>query len=262
MAGPTTLYQTGVHGSRPAASAGCVLYFCTTHSKVYKSDGSAWTDWVTIPTGASVATDTIWDAAGDLAVGSGADTAAKLTLGAAGGAVSRINGAVAWNSGTSFPSAATGDRYWRTDLAMEFYYNGTRWLCTCPHEWSIGTVGGTQALTASGTIQREALPSLQGGSDIWIIAESTRFFVIGGTALGASHKWVGVYTLSANGSSTTPWTVNIDSGASNAWRTETTSVAALMNNGTTYLATTLTWTKTGTPGDLLALPTITYRIVG
>jgi hypothetical protein len=38
------------------------------------------------PTGAaaSVATDTIWDAAGDLAVGSGADTAARLAKGAAG----------------------------------------------------------------------------------------------------------------------------------------------------------------------------------
>jgi hypothetical protein len=35
-----------------------------------------------------------------------------------------------------------------------------------------------------------------------------------------------------------------------------------MNNGTVYLSTTLGWTKTGTPGDLLVLPTITYRIVG
>lgn len=34
--------------------------------------------------GGAVATDTIWDAAGDLAVGSGADTATKLTLGASG----------------------------------------------------------------------------------------------------------------------------------------------------------------------------------
>lgn len=97
MAGPSTLYQTGVHGSRPAASSGCVLYFCTTHSKVYKSDGSAWTDWVTIPTGASVATDTIWDAAGDLAVGTGADTAAKLSIGSTNGmVVQRVSGAVAW----------------------------------------------------------------------------------------------------------------------------------------------------------------------
>ncbi len=38
---------------------------------------------VTTPGGATVATDSIWDAAGDLAVGSGANTAAKLSLGTA-----------------------------------------------------------------------------------------------------------------------------------------------------------------------------------
>src|SRR6187431_1140383 len=42
--------------------------------------------------GGAVATDAIWDAAGDLAVGSGANTAAKLSIGAAGGKVSVING--------------------------------------------------------------------------------------------------------------------------------------------------------------------------
>jgi hypothetical protein len=47
--------------------------------------------------GGSVATDAIWDAAGDLAVGSGANTAAKLSIGATNGmAVQRVSGAVAW----------------------------------------------------------------------------------------------------------------------------------------------------------------------
>lgn len=40
----------------------------------------------------SVATDTIWDAAGDLAVGSGADTASKLSAGATSGHVLTSNG--------------------------------------------------------------------------------------------------------------------------------------------------------------------------
>lgn len=79
----------------------------------------------------TVATDPLWDAAGDLAVGTGADTAGRLAKGAAGGALSMINGAVAWNSGTSMPAnKATGDRYWRTDLGLEFYWDGTRWLST------------------------------------------------------------------------------------------------------------------------------------
>lgn len=79
----------------------------------------------------AVATDAIWDAAGDLAVGSGANTAARLAIGAAGGALAVVNSAVAWNSGTSFPAnKATGDRYWRTDLGLEFYWDGTRWVTT------------------------------------------------------------------------------------------------------------------------------------
>lgn len=97
MAGPLTLYQTGVHGSRPAASSGCVLYSCTTHSLIYKSDGASWTTFITIPTGSGVATDPIFDAAGDLAVGTGADTAAKLAKGSTDGmALQMVSGAVAW----------------------------------------------------------------------------------------------------------------------------------------------------------------------
>lgn len=56
MAGVTTSYQTGVHGSRPAANAGCILYSCTTHGLVYRSDGTTWTTWLTLPSGSSSAT--------------------------------------------------------------------------------------------------------------------------------------------------------------------------------------------------------------
>jgi len=44
MAGPTTVFQTGTHGARPAAGSGCVLYFCTTHNKVYISNATTWAD--------------------------------------------------------------------------------------------------------------------------------------------------------------------------------------------------------------------------
>jgi hypothetical protein len=43
-----------------------------------------------------VATDTIWDAAGDLAVGSGANTASKLTKGSDGDILTMASGAVGW----------------------------------------------------------------------------------------------------------------------------------------------------------------------
>jgi hypothetical protein len=85
MPGVTTAYQSGVHGSRPAATAGCILYACSTHSLIYRSDGTTWTTWMTIGSSTTtVATDAIWDTAGDLAVGTGADTAAKLAAVATG----------------------------------------------------------------------------------------------------------------------------------------------------------------------------------
>ncbi len=206
-------------------------------------------------TGTGVAADTFWDAAGDLAVGSGADTAARLALGAAGGALSRVNGAVAWNSGTSFPTAATGDRYWRTDLGMEFYYDGTRWLSV-----QLGSLVMHSDVTlpqAASFSVRAPYPAWS-GSDIWLVAAQTWFYVVGGTALGASHKWVGV--LNNQPAATTFDTVNIASGASDASRQSSlTAVGALLGSTNFYLL--MQWTKTGTPGTLFALTTLTFRYV-
>lgn len=75
------------HSNRPAASGlpNGTLYVCTTHSKIERVVSGAWVDYATLGgSGGGVGTDTIWDAKGDLAVGTGADTAAKLTVGADG----------------------------------------------------------------------------------------------------------------------------------------------------------------------------------
>jgi hypothetical protein len=54
--------------------------------------------------GGSVATDAIWDAAGDLAVGSGANTAAKLTAGAENTVLAVVSGVPAWVARTALPT--------------------------------------------------------------------------------------------------------------------------------------------------------------
>lgn len=77
---PSILITEGTEPSAPAAGKQRVYIDSTTH-KLKRTDSSG-TD-VTIE-GGSVATDTIFDAKGDLAVGTGADTAAKLTVGANG----------------------------------------------------------------------------------------------------------------------------------------------------------------------------------
>lgn len=52
-------------------------------SQVLTTDGAGVLSWSTVGGSGSVATDAIWDAAGDLAVGSGANTASRLPIGTA-----------------------------------------------------------------------------------------------------------------------------------------------------------------------------------
>src|SRR5262245_20476787 len=132
---PSILITEGTEPSAPAAGKQRLYIDSTTH-KLKRTDSSG-TD-VTIE-GGNVATDTIWDAAGDLAVGSGADTAARLAKGNAGGVLAMGNSAVIWNAATSFPgSKATGDRYFRTDLGDEFFWDGTQWVSTTSYYYPIG----------------------------------------------------------------------------------------------------------------------------
>ena len=50
MAGPTVAFAgPGNHASRPAADSGAVFYRCTEHGKIYRSDGTTWSDWLTDP---------------------------------------------------------------------------------------------------------------------------------------------------------------------------------------------------------------------
>ncbi len=75
----------GLHSARPAANAvpAGTLYYETDTKKIFQSDGSsAWSTWADLSAlGGAVASDTIWDTKGDIAVATGADTASKLAVG-------------------------------------------------------------------------------------------------------------------------------------------------------------------------------------
>ena len=93
------LFATGDHASRPAASAVGKggIYSCTTHSLLYQTDGSSWTTWATLGSGATITTKdegstlsstvTTIDfvGAGVTASGAGATTTVTISGGGAGG---------------------------------------------------------------------------------------------------------------------------------------------------------------------------------
>jgi hypothetical protein len=203
----------------------------------------------------TVATDAIWDAAGDLAVGSGANTAAKLTIGAAGGALSRINGAVAWNSGTSNPgSAAAGDRYWRTDLGLEIYYDGTRWLTVDIYDWQINLNDAGTSVTFSPAFY----PLFNGGVDLWLVDFRWTYAVA--TTHSAVHYWAAVLHKFKTGTDTTVSTLTSDKSSVATWlNPAANSIGALVGTDQTMLYVQLV--KTSSPGILTCGVVVRYRRV-
>jgi hypothetical protein len=173
--------------------------------------------------------------------------------------------------GTSFPaSPSTDDHFWRSDLKMGFYYDGTRWLSEVLYDRDIeDRIGASSAsgvwqagISATNAgIRRGNIPAAMGGTDIWIVDSIVDFFVNAGTALSGSNKWVGILTAQATGASVTLATHTIASGTLSAFRSDTVSVNALAHNGTTKFITQSDWTKTGTPGPLIFGHHYTYRIV-
>lgn len=248
------LLGTGNHAGRPAASAVGKggLYACSTHGLIYQTDGSSWSTWATLGTSGAVATDAIWDAAGDLAVGTGADTAAKLAKGNAGAVLAMSNGALAWNGGTSFPgSPATGDRYWRTDLAEEFYYDGTRWLSTVISRLALGTF---QNISVGATLDMSVEAA---DGDVWLIAMYASLYTV--TTLDGSKYWnLELFKYDA-GSGTSLGSVNNQGGTANTYIRKKLAIGALLGTGMDDL--NLSASKTSTPGNLYGGMHVTYRTV-
>jgi len=199
--------------------------------------------------GGSVATDSLWDAAGDLAVGSGANTAAKLTMGAEGSALTVMDGVVGWNSATSMPAGpTTGQRVWRSDLAMEFYFDGTRWLSTTLYN-AQPTFESLPPHSAS-TAARIANPSLT--LNIWVVSFWSETFVQ--TTNSGTQYW----TITLDATSTVLSTISNTAGALTR---ESASVGAQISTGASAWIT-FTVTKVSTPGTAFLPTTFNYRFIG
>lgn len=252
---------TGDHASRPAAGAvpTGALYSCTTHSLIYQSDGSStWSTWATLGAATTVATDAIWDAAGDLAVGTGADAAAKLAIGAAGGSLSVINAAVAWNSGTAFPAnKATGDRYWRTDLGEEYYYDGTRWLSSQVYGLSIPSSDVVFPVSGDTYPFMGPVPFNTSGSrrDVWVVGWTAITKVA--TTNDGSNYWSVALQRYPSGTTVASFTTAADTADTQTQHGG--AIGALL--GTSDLRLGLLCYKTSAPGALTAPIFIEYRMV-
>lgn len=216
---------TDAGSSRASGTCGMFLTGGTT------PDALIWQPDLGGGSGELVATSTIWDAAGDLAVGSGADTAARLAIGATNGMVlARVSGAVAWSlppyigaivigNSTALSSGAYASLAFNlTDILDPLGMhdpasNNTRILVPSGYSGFYRlTVRATWPSNGSANTDRRIAYRITGGSDIILDRDvdsvtSTSLFgtsivdiptsLVGGTDYIEVRQWTGVAGMTA-----------------------------------------------------------------
>jgi hypothetical protein len=252
---PSILLEDHVDPAAP--TNGFHRLFIDTDEKLKMIDHASLVTDFTPGAGGSVAADPIWDAAGDLAVGTGADTAGRLAAGAAGGVLAMGNSAVIWNAGTSFPaSKATGDRYWRTDLGLEFYWDGTRWVSTTEYLLPLTNIAAAMPFSSSTDALYSPVPTIGNTRDIWMV--SFEWAAQQAPTLDGSNYWT--ITLRKTESWTTivaPTTAGL---TQSVWGHVSTSIGAALGTATAGLSVYAV--KTNSAGNLYIVGALRYRVIG
>jgi len=176
--------------------------------------------------------------------------------------VARIETSVALMNGgsVSFPaSPTTNDRYWRTDLKMEFFYDGARWVSTTLFSQPLHfRVTESYAATTYDSY-RSGVPYLTAGG-IYIEDWTCNWYTTTGT-LNSTNKWVDTLFLhgkDGGADGATLGTNTCDSGAAAQYHRNQIAINAVADLDS-YATFTVTSTLTGTNGVHYLWSLVSYR---
>jgi hypothetical protein len=162
-------------------------------------------------------------------------------------------------SGTAFPGTpTTDDLFHRTDRDLIYRYDGTRWLCICPHELPGAQQAFANTTTSSTVTHRFPIPQENGG----FYAEKLRCVTFVGTTNTGAAFWT--YTLDRRNGANTNTNIgsfNTSADTVNNWVEHILTIGAAYAPGNALIAL-LTLTKTSTPGEAWAIPTLVGRYIG
>lgn len=161
-----------------------------------------------------------------------------------------------YDEGTSFPGGpSTGDKFFHNTYDLLFFYDGTRWLCTCPHVVPIGAGGEIAATTVTGRVAPD------GTNDLWLEKCVWTTQVL--TTNNGSANWTGQLLKIAitAGSSTELENHSTSADTANLAYIAEDTIGAVLDVSAEGLLAVL-WTKNTTPGNLRANCTVHYRIIG
>lgn len=154
-------------------------------------------------------------------------------------------------AGTAFPGSPTaGDRFWRTDLGFDCYYDGARWLSS--HEYTAEFQPWEASPPYGATVNALISPAHSDYPSIYI-----------------TRAWWLAYVFVVNNVSNY-WVVNMQRDGGNVWSVSSASYAAnsviavstalnMVNNPSSFFMWNLA--KFGSPGNMQFSGTFRYRLV-
>lgn len=171
-----------------------------------------------------------------------------------------LAGVLSIGKGTSFPmSPSSGDQFFRTDLGLDCYYDGTRWLTKNEYALSAAVFSGLGPYSATNAqVMTVAIDSTQ--SNMWITRAQINTVVI--TTNNGTNFWT-IQPRSRNaaqdaftnlGSSFTTAADTVDQDSSHS-----VVIGAALTSGHKTLG--LQITKTLSPGNLYLIVAFYYRLI-
>lgn len=158
-------------------------------------------------------------------------------------------------SGTAFPgSPATGTRFYRSDLSMEFFYDGTRWLSTTLYSQPLQLADALLPAAANASLLRGS--TWHNDYDLWLVSYHAFTFVV--TTNDGTKFWTIALKRQPTNNNITSFTTAADTASTHTGHKGT--IAALLGTGEVEMEATVT--KTSTPGNLYLTMNVDYRIVG
>lgn len=233
-------------------------WFDTTNDKEYvcldATLGAA--VWTETTGGASGSTITVAEADGSPSVAS-VDTVkfdgATVTDNSDGSVTVAISASGGIDSGTSNPgSPSSGDLFFRTDLGLLIYYDGTRWLTT--NQYTIAFKPQrvlNDLMSASDFRVMGAWSAWSPTYDFWIQDFLWTTFISGGTSNATNHWTISVTKKLQPNSGAAIVAPDTRADAVSTWVNHITAVNALL--GTNAHGLDISTTKTGAPGNLILM---------